>query len=293
MGLRIKFNLVMLSVFAAALLVAGWVARGTLHHNAEAEVLRQAGLIMETAAAVRSYNSTHITPHLEPVRDGKFVPQTVPSFAVGEIYQTIQKKYPGYVYRDATLNPTNPRDRALDWEASLVNQFRAHDDLKELAGRSDDVLEPMLYLARPIRIQDPKCLSCHTSPEAAPAGLVGSYGLVGGFGWTLNEVVGAQVVTVPTRIPYEHATQALNTFLLTMAGTFTAILLLLNLMLDLLVVRPLRLLADQVERISRGAQDIPEFSEQGSDELTTVRKAVNRLHRSLKIAMDMVGKRQP
>ncbi len=293
MGLRIKFNLVMLFVFAAALLVAGWVARSTLYRNAEDEVLRQAGLIMESAAAVRSYTSTHITPHLESVRDGKFVPQTVPSFAVAEIYQTIQKKYPGYIYRDATLNPTNPRDRAQDWEASLVNQFRARDDLQELAGRSDDLAEPVLYLARPIRIQDAKCLACHTSPEMAPAGLVGSYGLVGGFGWTLNEVVGAQVVTVPTRVPYAHATQALNTFLVTMAGTFAVILLLLNLMLDLLVVRPLRLLADQVERISQGVQDIPEFSEQGSDELTTVRKAVNRLHRSLKIAMDMVGKRQP
>ncbi len=53
-----------------------------------------------------------------------------------------------------------------------------------------------LYLARPIRAQ-PECLSCHGLATAAPATLITRYGHDNGFGWQANEVIGAQIVSVP------------------------------------------------------------------------------------------------
>jgi len=36
----------------------------------------------------------------------------------------IHSKYPDYSYKEATLNPTNPLNRATDWETDLVNEFK-------------------------------------------------------------------------------------------------------------------------------------------------------------------------
>jgi hypothetical protein len=54
-------------------------------------------------------------------------------------------------YKEAALNPTNPRDRAVDWEADIINTFRNHPGAaKELVGERDTPTGRSLYLARPI-----------------------------------------------------------------------------------------------------------------------------------------------
>ena len=44
------------------------------------------------------------------------------------------EKFPDYGYKEAALNPTNPRDRALDWEADLIQHFRDVPSSRELTG---------------------------------------------------------------------------------------------------------------------------------------------------------------
>src|SRR5205085_11513430 len=99
-------------------------------------------------------------------------------------------------YKEAALNPTNPRNRAVDWEADLVNQFRGDAGQSEISGMRSTDNGPSLFLARPFRIKDPACLGCHDKPEIAPVSMVKLYGSDKGFGWQLNEVIGAQVVSV-------------------------------------------------------------------------------------------------
>src|SRR3984893_12891536 len=48
--------------------------------------------------------------------DNEFHPQSVPAFAATEIFGYLREKFPDYFYKEATLKPTNPRDRATDWE---------------------------------------------------------------------------------------------------------------------------------------------------------------------------------
>lgn len=290
MGLRAKFNLVLLLVFTVGWLASGYVIRDMLYDNAKNEVVRQAQLMLETASSVRTYTATYINSTLPPVIGDKFMPQTVPAFAATETFNGIKKKLPGYVYREPTLNPTNPRDRAFDWEASLVNQFRASAELKELIGVNSEGAETVLYIARPLQIKNEKCLTCHSTTDVAPAALVRDYGATGGFGWKLNEIVGAQMVTVPVSIPYGRAEQTFRTFMLVMLLTFLTMVLLLNVMLTLLVVKPVRAISKQAEEISRGTMDLPELPEYGSDEISSLRKSFNRLRRSLSIAMNMLNK---
>ncbi|MGH8641073.1 MAG: signal protein, partial [Burkholderiales bacterium] len=78
MGLRLKFNLVLLVVFALGLGGTGYISYDLLHKNAREEVLRNAGVMMEAALSMRGYTVGQVGPLL-PHSEEKFHPQTVPA----------------------------------------------------------------------------------------------------------------------------------------------------------------------------------------------------------------------
>ncbi len=114
MGLRLKFNLVLVVVFLAGFAAAGLVSRQLLQENVREEVIRDARLMMEAAVSVRTYTVEQVRPHLIKLMDDVFLPQTVPAFAATEATNHLRKKYKEYSYKEATLDPTNPRNRTLD-----------------------------------------------------------------------------------------------------------------------------------------------------------------------------------
>src|SRR4029079_16842854 len=117
--------------------------------------------------------------------------------------EVIRAGYPDYSYREAALNPTNPEDRATDWEADIINDFKAHPDKAETTMQRSTPTGEFTVLARPI-VTKPACLECHSNAAAAPASMVAIYGSENGFGWKASEVAGAQVVSVP------HAASAIR-----------------------------------------------------------------------------------
>lgn len=288
MGLRLKFNLVLITVFLVGFAAASMMSRQLLQENARDEVIRNARLLMDTAIAVRSYTVEQIKPKLDPQLAEVFLPQTVPAYAATETLAHVQKKYPDYSYKEATLNPTNPRDRATDWEADLVQQFRQSTDAKELISERIGATGRQLYIAKPIQISNAACLACHSVPAAAPASMIKVYGEANGFGWKHNEVIGAQVVTVPMEIAIRNADRALNTFMISLAGVFFVVFVVLNLMLSWLIVQPIRAMAGAADKISTGDFDVPEFAEKGTDEMSVLGSAFNRMRRSLDKAMQMI-----
>jgi len=266
MGLRLKFNLVLIVVFLAGFGAAGFMSRQLLQENAREEVLRNARLMMDTALSVRAYTVEQIKPHLDKQLEEVFLPQTVPAYAATETLGNIQKKYRDYGYKEATLNPTNPRDRATDWEADIVQQFRQNADSKELISERAAATGRLLYIAKPIQITNAACLQCHSVPAAAPASMVKIYGEANGFGWKHNEIIGAQVVTVPMDIPVRNANRAFKTFMASLAAVFVVVFVVLNLMLSWLIVRPIRRMSRAADKISTGDFEVPEFADGGKDD---------------------------
>ena len=124
MKLMWKFNIVLLALFAVGFTLTGVISYSVLHSNAREEILDNARVMMESALSSRSYTNSQVTPLLETQLRYTFLPQSVPAYAATEQFNDLRKKYPDYSYKEATLNPTNPRDRATDWEADVVNQFR-------------------------------------------------------------------------------------------------------------------------------------------------------------------------
>jgi hypothetical protein len=206
-SLRLKFNIWMGAVLAIAVASAGTIVYGELHRSARDHAVETANLLMAVADATRAYTTEYIKPQLDQRLDIAFLPQTVPAFAATETIIALRKRLPEYTYKEATLNPTNPRDRASDWEADLVNTFRANWAPSQIVGERMQGPIPVLYVAKPIKITKPGCLACHSTPAAAPASMIKLYGEANGFAWKLDEIIGAQIVSVPLSTFDETATR--------------------------------------------------------------------------------------
>ncbi len=292
MKLLARFNLIFIVVFGVGLSVALWLAYEFLQSDAKARVLEQAKLMMQTTLATRDYTSKQIKPLLdkEQRHDTKFLPQTVPAYSAVEVFNYLHQRNPEYAYKEATLNPTNPRDRASDWEADVVNTFRNHKDQTDLVGERDTPTGKSLFFARPLRVSSPSCLECHSTPEAAPASMIKQYGPDNGFGWQDNEIIGAQIVSVPESFPLQIADTALKRLVVYLAIIALVTLLILDAVLVATVIRPVGKLSKMADDISQGKLDIDELPVKGRDEISLLARSFNRMQRSLSRAMKMLEK---
>lgn len=288
MKLLVKFNLIYILVMAIGVGVAAYVSRDLLRQTARAEVLDNARQLMDSAQAVRTYTSTQITKLLATQMKYEFLPQSVPSYSAVEVLGSLQAKYPNFFYKEATLNPTNPRDRALGWEADVVTQFRNGSDTKEFIGERDTPAGRSLYIAHPLRITNGACLQCHSAVEAAPKTMIDKYGTANGFGWQLNEVVGAQIVSVPLEVALAKARRSFGVFIGSLVGIFVVVGVILNLTIWQVVVRPIQRLSALADRVSQGDLEAPEFATTGRDEIGVLAESFARMRASVTQAMKML-----
>ena len=227
MRLLAKFSLIFVAVFGLGLATAAYLLYGLLQRNARDQVLYNAQLMMETALAMRSYTMLEVKPAIGDAtaqalaqasgdrsddvfrelcaKKGftakrAFHPQTIPAYNAAGLFKELRKNYPDYSYKEATLNPTNPRNRAVDWEEDLIKTFRNQPSMATFNGERDTPFGRAIYLARPMRAAS-ACLECHSTPARAPQEMIQLYGPSNGFGWNEGEVVAAQIVSVPVAVP--------------------------------------------------------------------------------------------
>lgn len=290
MRLLLKFNLILVTLAVVALLVVAFVAHNFLRRNARAQVLQQAELMMESASAVRRYTSDELKPLLmgNPKYAQEFLPQTVPAYGATTIFAKLRAQFPQYTYREPALNPTNPQDRAVDWEADIIEQFRNHPAEQELIAERATPTGTALYLAHPL-VNRAACMQCHSTPDVAPASMIRKYGSDHGFGWQLNEIIGAQIVSVPTAVPVDIASKAFHSLMLSLTLTFAALIIVTNVVLMVLIIRPVRRLAHVANQVSTGQLEGAELPVRGKDEIAELTASFNRLFTSLAKAMRLLG----
>ncbi len=279
MKLLLKFNLIFILLVGSGLVLVSKIAYDFLEQNARAQVLQQAQLMMDGALATREYTSEELTPLLTklPQHETEFIPQSVPSYGATQSFSRLRKKYPDYTYREPSLNPTNLRNRAEEFEADVINVFRNHPERKEIVGKRNTPTGAALYLAHPIQVKE-SCLKCHDVAAKAPASLIRSYGPNNGFGWKTGEVIGAQIVSVPLAVPISIAETAYQRLLFYLVLMFVLALVAIDTALYFVVIRPVRKLAAIADRVSRGDLDVPEIPIRGNDEIAALTGSFNRMY---------------
>lgn len=287
MSLLVRINLILGATLGIAAVALSYGCWSLLQANARHEVIQEAGLMMDSALAQRSYTSSEILPLLQSQMKSEFLPQSVPFYAATQNFVKLREQHPEYAYKEATLNPTNLRDRATDWEADLIQQFRNDSKTREIVGERDTPMGRSLYLARPIHA-DPECLECHGAQAAAPAALLARYGSDNGFGWQVHEVAGASVVSVPLANATAGAELVFRSVITWIVAVLAISMLVVNVVVYLLVVRPIRRIAGIAEELSVGNAAAGEFPPGHASELEALTRAFNRMRTSLEKAMKLL-----
>ncbi|WP_186149279.1 c-type heme family protein, partial [Burkholderia gladioli] len=247
LSLAIKFNLVFVAIFAIGLTAAGIVADRVLQQQALDETRHDADVLMSAAEAMQDYTAKHITPLLSTQIQYSFVPESVPAFSAIEMLNTLQGSFPDFSYRSTMLNPTNPRERATACESEVT----AH---------------------------------LHDTP--APRTMLDKYGPANGFGWQMNQVIGAEFVSVPMSESIARGRALWRSFMEALTVVFVVVLVVLNVLVHFLVTRRLQTLSRAADAVSLGKLDDVELPTRGGDEIASLAVSFGRMRTSLVTAFE-------
>jgi len=290
MGLRLKFNIILAICYLLGLSLSVYPFYQISRQEAIEQLQSQIDVLRAQALSVRRYTSDEIQPLLADHSSVQFLPQTVPSFSAQTAFRNFRQYYPQFFYKEAALNPTNPADLARDWERELIEKLRNNPELeRDVSFRTIDN-KPHYTVTYPLVIKSESCLSCHSTPEKAPPSMVALYGNKNGFGWKLNETIGAQIISVPMNVAEARIWRNLGLFVGISSAIFLVLLALLNFLLNRYVIGPVTRMARTAEAVSMGDASVAEFEYPGSDEIASLSRSFNRMRRSLDSALKMLDK---
>ena len=281
-----KFTILLLLVFLGGIALSGAVFAAILNYNAQNQITSEALILFKTMNSIRDYTDTQVNPELARQLETEFLPQSVPAYSAREVFEKLRtdKDLSEYFYKEATLNPSNLRDKADRFETEIVERFRENQNVKKLSGFRSVPSGELFYIARPLAVNQPRCLECHSTPDIAPKSMIERYGASNGFGWKLNEIIGAQVIYVPASQVFQIARQSFILFMGIVVVIFAAAIFLVNLWLKRYVVRPLNRMTQVAEAVSTGDMEA-EFEQKSNDEVGSLAQAFTRMKTSLAIAL--------
>ncbi len=253
-----KFNALLLLFFIIGIVIGGFALSAAMQSRAESEVAARAEILTQAMNSVRNYTSNNIKPLLADrlLTESEFIPETVPAYSAREVFENfrLRSEYQSFLYKEATLNPTNPRDKADELETEIVGEFRQNPNLTEKTGYYARDGEKLFYIARPLSIQKTSCLQCHGRAKDAPQSMINTYGTENGFGWKLHEIVAAQTIYVPANEVFAKAHQYWLLAIAIFITIFVLVMGAINLLLTKAVIKPLQQLTNVTQ--SWRAQDV-------------------------------------
>jgi protein-histidine pros-kinase len=89
-------------------------------------------------------------------------------------------------------------------------------------------------------------------------------------------------------VTIKKAQDASILFVGTLAGVFIFIMIVMNIMLGKIVIKPINRMANIADQVSLGDLAAPEFKHDAKDEVTVLAESFSRMRRSLEKAMKML-----
>ena len=171
--------------------------------------------ILDTTNALRSYVENVQKPVIYQLKkegklyseyfDPKILSASYIARNIHEIHAQKQKERAEtpYRYKLAATNPRNPKNRADDFEAKVLNRFR-RGEISEYSTILQEQGEKYFFTAIPVDRNKHSCMRCHSTPDVAPKELVKLYGPKAGF----HEKVGDIRAMISLKVPLSHIMDA-------------------------------------------------------------------------------------
>ncbi len=283
MGIRMRTILVMAILGFLAIAVIGVTSYTLSVKNAMNEAKVKSNIILNYAMATKKYMKTVQRPLVkELIEADRFYPELMSGFVTARgTFELFQEAYPGYIFKQATLDPLNPSNKADREERALIENFQRNSSLKSSEGKLVRGGTDFFYFAQPIKTDSKGCLTCHGNPNDAPKDQVEIYGTDSGYNWKMDDTVAAFVVYIPTAEAIAAAKTLSLTLVLIGAGGIILMLLVIWVFLERSVVQPIVHLAERTENFSLGENLNDPIVTKSNDEIGALSSAIERLRISL------------
>jgi len=90
-------------------------------------------------------------------------------------------------------------------------------------------------------------------------------------------------------VPIAMANKGFRNLLISLGAVFLLTVILIDVAMYLIVIRPLRRVSKNADIISKGEIDLPPLAIKGKDEIAAVTASFNRMHTSLVKAFEMLN----
>jgi len=283
MGIRMRSILVMGILGFLAIGVLGFTSYRLSMNNALAEAEIKSDLVMNYAMASREFTRVSQSPLVRQlVEPDRFYPEIMSGFATARgIYEEFEKTYPGYIFRQATIDPLHPVNKADAQELEIIQRFDADRNLGNQKGILVRDGVEVFYTATPFSVQSQNCLICHGDPANAPKDQIEIYGDTNGYWWNMDDMVAAFIVYVPVADAISSAKAMSLTLVLYGAGGIAIMLVIIGWFLNRDVVAPIVRLAERAEDFSLGENLDEPIDKSATGEVGVLAQSIERLRISL------------
>ncbi|MBU0656206.1 MAG: DUF3365 domain-containing protein [Gammaproteobacteria bacterium] len=286
-SIRTRFNLVLLLVYLASLLITLSIVYVYTKQEMYAQANQKLTLMVDMVSSMRKYITEDVRPALleQKVMHAPAISSTVATSHVAGHFKKLQ---PDYYIKTASDNPLNKANLPEPVEQTFLDDFRL-DREKKLIIREGSLHGQDYLLSSHPTVSKADCMICHSTPDAAPEAIRSKY-TSGGFGYKLDEVVGVSVVGVPL----ENIKAAVLTRSLAIAAILTAIftimMVLVNMTVRKQILQPLDDITAAAQAISKGNLDTP-LTVIRNDEIGKLTHAIELMRRSFVKVLERMNRK--
>ena len=256
MGLRKKFNLILFTALLIGFAVIYWFHKKSVLLTAEMDLAHQAEITFQVTESIRTYNETEVRPLINNANTG-FKPQTVGSYAATQVMNNVLKTVPYLHYKVAIDESEIEIYKPNFWQQRIIDQFKNNPNLPIINDNVSDENGRFLVYAKPIANE--------------------------------GQITGAKIVRINEKDLYNTNESEVLVFTSLLLIVLVVVLITLNVVMNILVFKPLKLMSQKASEISQGQSKIDELDVKGGDEISKIAESFNRMQRSLKAAMGMLS----
>ena len=278
MSIRIRFIVVIGVLSLLASIVLAYSSYQFSVKNAMADARTQGAIVFNMIDSSRMYFKNSQRPLVaELVEEDRFYPEIMSGFVMTRgVWEIFEKRFPGYKFKQATIDPLFPSNKADADELELIKMFEGSKGTQNTEGTMTKNGKEFYYFARPIAVGE-ACLRCHGTPEEAPKDQVEIYGTETGYDWRKGEIVSTSIVYVPLDRAMAAAKKSATSLFVMGAAGIIVLMGVLWYFLSSGVVTPLAKLQKKTTQISLGKELDEDIGVSSKDEIGDLAKAIDRL----------------
>lgn len=288
MSIRKRVFTILAIVYIFSMIAVVGTGYYLLTEDTRREAAEKTQLFLSSMNANQKYMAKFVRPDLEDMIGDEYFPEaSVGAVMLAKTAKILATDYPEYRLKISSPNPLNQENLSTPFEEKLISSFD-NGDFDEWEGFTDIDGESFYASAIPIEARK-GCIWCHDTPETAHPIQVEDYGSNSGYGYREGDIVGTRIVYVSTEKIKQLTWKKLAFLSASVSILFLIALIVIDLIINRSVVKPIENIVDVAAEISRGKMD-RSFEVDTNDEIKSLADAFNRMKVSLEKAMDILKK---